>query len=652
MARMIANPEWNPSLTQPLRATHDYDYPQGLDLRPGGELSKTICTEVMRSCLESRHVMSQRYSTWKKLDRNLNAFMPRTEEEDIIKAQDPRRPVAVVVPASFATLETFLSYIMGVFMSDEFLVPYYGVGPEDVYGAQLMSHLVQQQAEKGRYELALHTHWRDALVYGFGVLTPRWSVERNPGYELVPQMETGPGGELVQVGVERQIVQRVTWEGSQLLPIDPYDYLPDINVPIHEVDRYEYGGWIELDNRISLLSREAEDGEGLFNCKYLDAVRRKGTLSAVDSGRSTGVFSDKGGVSGPVRDTNLVDITCQYRWLVPKEWKLGDGEEPELWFFRIGQDEIVLQAEHVDSMHGKMPLVIAAPDTDGYSVTPIGRMEVIWGMQEVVDWLFDTHMQNVRKALNDMLIVDPFKINMNDLLTPGPGKIIRTRRSAWGSGVDNCVQQLRVEDVTAGHLDKVSSIIDLIRNTSAAVDSVQGVMRSGPERVSAEESRNVRMSALGRLQRIAKLIYAQSHRVLGTLLAANNTQYMSEDTYVRISGETQILLQQIHGVEAEVLEGRLRVSPLDLCAHMDVRPLDLSTRSPEMASTWLQLYQLIPGNPELVQTLDSTRIFLHIARMLGERNAADFIRKGTINPQIVPDDQAADMAASGEVTPI
>jgi len=643
---------WSPAIQRPLKSPKRYEYPFGLDLRPGSELSKMICTEVMRSSLDSRHVMSNRYEQWKMLDRNHSAFLPKTEEEVILKEKNPRRPVGVVVPVSFATLETMLSYIMGVFLTDEFIVPYYGVGPEDAYGAEMMSHLVQQQAERAGYEQVLYVHWRDALLYGFGVMTPRWTTETNPTYVIRPQTEMDHEGNTVVTGRTKEVENKITWEGTKLLNIDPFDYLPDPNVPVHKVDDYEYAGWIEVDNRLSLLSREDQDSEGLFNCQYLEKVRRKSSLFAADVGREGGARDDRPTGGDYNRDSNVVDVVCQYRWLVPKEWGLGGSDVPEIWFFRIAADEVIIQAEPMDTFYGKIPMIVAAPDTDGYSVAPTSRMEIIYGLQEVVDWLFGSHIDNVSKAINDMLIVDPFKINVNDLLDPGPGKLVRTRRAAWGTGVRDAVEQLKVTDVTANHMNSVQSVIEIIRNTSAAVDSVQGIMRSGPERVTAEESRNTRMSALGRLQKIARLIHTQSHRRMGTMLASNNIQYMSQEHYVRISGDTQFKLIQLYGIEAEALEDRILVNPLDLCAQMDVRPLDLSNKSPEMVNSWMQLYSMIPNNPELMQTMDSTRIFLNIAKMMGARNATEFLRKGQINPHVVSDAEAQRMQAAGEVSPI
>ena len=42
-------------------------------------------------------------------------------------------------------------------------------------------------------------------------------------------------------------------------------------------------------------------------------------------------------------------------------------------------------------------------------------MEILQGMQTIVDWMFNSHVVNVRKAINDVLVIDPYLLNVNDL---------------------------------------------------------------------------------------------------------------------------------------------------------------------------------------------------------------------------------------------
>ena len=87
----------------------------------------------------------------------------------------------------------------------------------------------------------------------------------------------------------------------------------------------------------------------------------------------------------------------------------------DLWLFGVTGDQIVTSCNRMVLNHGKKPIVAAAADYDGYSITPVSRIETIFGLQTVLNWYFNSHVTNVRKAINDMLIVDPGLINVKDL---------------------------------------------------------------------------------------------------------------------------------------------------------------------------------------------------------------------------------------------
>ena len=69
---------------------------------------------------------------------------------------------------------------------------------------------------------------------------------------------------------------------------------------------------------------------------------------------------------------------------------------------------------------------------------------------------------NVRKAINDMLVVDPYMVNIHDLRKPGPGRLIRLRRAVWGRGVKDAVGQLEVRDVTQGHVSDAMMFMSFV----------------------------------------------------------------------------------------------------------------------------------------------------------------------------------------------
>ena len=98
------------------RMNFKYEYPNGLNFKPGSELHDKIVKMVMQKAIESRKRMEPRFDAWKKIDRTLTAYVPLDEEELRVKSQDSRKPVSIVIPLSYATLETLLTYQAAAFL--------------------------------------------------------------------------------------------------------------------------------------------------------------------------------------------------------------------------------------------------------------------------------------------------------------------------------------------------------------------------------------------------------------------------------------------------------------------------------------------------------------------------------------------------------
>jgi len=276
-------------------------------------------------------------------------------------------------------------------------------------------------------------------------------------------------------------------------------------------------------------------------------------------------------------------------------------------------------------------------------------MEVLYGLQHTLDFLFNSHVANVKKAINDMLIVDPYLVNMNDLEDPEPGKLIRLRRPAWGRGVDKVVQQLQVQDITRANIADSAYITQWMDRISGADQSMQGSLRQGgPERLTGAEFQGTRGSALSRLQRIAMIIGTQFMQDIGTMFAVHTQQYMTQETYVGIVGRYADQLSGIFGGKK-----RARVTPNDLAINYDLIVRDGSIPGGNFSQSWLELFKTIGTSPELSQQFDVTRIFMYIAQQLGAKNVEDFRRNvDQIQGQTMPDDQVLNEVQKGNLVPI
>ena len=324
----------------------------------------------------------------------------------------------------------------------------------------------------------------------------------------------------------------------------------------------------------------------------------------------------------------------------------GSSEYPEKWLFAVANDSVVIKAQPLGLNHDMFPIVACAPDFDGYSALPLSRVEVLYGLQGTLDWLFNSHVANVRKAINDMLVVDPYLVNINDLKDPKPGKLIRMRRPAWGRGVGNAVQQLQVNDITRANIGDSSFIVNWMQKIGAADDPMMGALRSGgPERLTKGEFQGTQAGAASRLGRIARVIGLQAMQDLGYMFASHAQQLMTQELYTTTTGRWQETITSQFGENAK----RMKVTPFDLLVDYDVVVRDGSVPGGNFSDVWVQMFNVIASHPELQQTFDISRIFKYIATNMGAKNADEFVR---VKPQMMPDEQVREQAQAGNIVPM
>ena len=625
----------------------DYDYPYDLDLDPKSDFHNSLRSKIWQRANNSHTEISKRFPSWKAIDKVLTTYIPLSDKENKVKDKDSRKPVSIIFPYSYSNLESLLTYMSMAFFQDP-MFQYEGVEDGDTIGAMLMEQVIRLHCIKTKVPLALHTILRDNFAYGVGIGIPEWvrRYGKRPIKSTV-SLESGLGSSETE---SVNYIDDLIFEGNSLNNIDPYLWLPDPSVSSDKIQDGEFIGWIERDNYLNMLSEEG-DGDEAFNVQYLQGKTDKRSALALDqSGRETKFGgSSKSMRQGTTTTSNPVDNINMYINLIPKEWKLGSEIYPEKWFFRLSADDVITKCQKADHYHGMYPMAVASSEYDGYSITPIGRMEVLHGLQGVLDFEFNTHIANIRKALNDMFVVDPYLINIKDMQEPGPGKLIRLRRPAWGHGVKDAVQQLQVNDVTRGNIADASYITQWMDRISGADQSMSGALRQGgPERLTGAEFQGTRGSAVSRLQRVAMIIGTQFMQDIGTMFAVHTQQYMTKETFVKITGRYEEQLRKQFGPNAL----RAKVSPLDMAINYDLIVRDGSIPGGNFSQAWMQLFQIIGTDPDLRQEFDIVRIFTHIAQELVAKNVEDFKRNiDRVQPQQMADDEVDKQLDAGNIIP-
>lgn len=624
---------------------YDYRYPDGLNLKPGSELHNFIVDQVMQRARKSRLIMSRRHEEWRTIDKNLRAYVPTKDIEG--NKSGPRHFPTIVMPHSYATLETLLTYMSASFLQDP-IVKYEGVGPEDAFGAELLTHLIAKHSHKFAHGLTLHTQWRDGFAYGIGAVAPTWT--REMGYKTIKE-STGftdwVRGLFIKTGERRARSAWTTlYEGNNLINIDPYRILADPNTSAHEVQDAEFFGWIDRGNVFELLNRERTQTDHIFNAKYLRHFQPVSHIDT-DGGRRGGRYKDEG---IDVKN-NPCDTIWMYIDIIPFEWDLGKSKYPEKWFFGVSGDKVLITAMPLGMNHNMTPVCVCAPDYDGYSLDPPSRLGMTLDIQTVMNFLYSSHLQNIMKVINDMVVVDPSLVNINDLASPKPGKIIRMRRKAWGKGgIDNAIQQLKIQDVTQNHVQDTMFLDNMMKQSTGASDPVQGTIGRRTSRISASEFQGARGSSLSRLQKTARIISMQSVQPMARIFASNTQQFMEDETYVKAVGEWAKVLQEKYGVDIE--RDRVPIRPNDLIVDYDVVPHDGTIPGSENVETWVDLFTTISQNPSIARNYNVVNIFKHIAHQMGAKNLENFIIKPDEPVQVRSDEEIRQEAERGNLIPV
>ena len=629
-------------------------YPEGVNLRPGFRVHDELVGEILARAQESEREMVKLHPKWDQIDQMFTAFIPQSDKEKIIKKNDIRKPTSIVVPESFAVRETFTTYAMNVF-GDYPTMRYDGVGPEDTIGAILMEKVIDVQSRQKATLLSLQTQFNDSFGYGFGVATIDWVVEMGKRTVMQDEFMIDPQtGEEILLETSRIPIDDIRFEGSVIQTIDPRKYLPDPNAKISDPQAGEYVGWLgEQENYMSLLRKENEPGSLFFNVRYLRTSSGHSSIYLHQTkSRNPSYMGEQNEGTTKGQANNIVqpiDLIWMYIDLIPAEWDLGEEEVPEKWVFCLANDSVIVVAGRMENHHGMFPVAVAAPDEAGHEHVPVSRVEIMFGLQEVMNFFLNSHVEESLKFLRNHLVVDPMLVNMADV-KKNKG-IIKTRHANWGRGVENAIKQLSMQDITRTHLSDLSAVTGIARSTTGAVDTAQGIQRVRGERVTKGEFEATRGSALSKLQRAAQTISLQSMRPLGMMSAYHVQQYMSQDVWVKTAGRSEELLRTEYAIE----DPQIKVSPFDLNVAFDLLVSDGTIVGGEDPSSWIEWLQVVGSNlPEVAQSYNSRGIALHMARLMGNKNPEQFLNAAVPPPtaQMVPDEQAGNMAADGEIQPI
>lgn len=602
-------------------------------LRPGSELHEKVLTRLMDRVRMSQRHMSSFHSRWRSAELQHQAYLKTETYEQLRKASNksgkPPDLVTITIPYTYAAVQTIVTYLLHTFCGR---APMFQVGSyrgDNVQRAQNMETVLQYNGDHERIVRKLFQFFQDGEIYGLQVARVMWKVEQRRRTIWKPSNVLpilGQGASQLQPQQETA----VTFEGNDVRNIDPFKFFPDPRVPMDEVNlKGEFVFWEEYEGKHSL--KKAEDN-GLV--KWVDHIPaghvRPFGEGESERGRLAGSGTNPG--SDPLNRTGGYRVLQGTVEIVPSEWGLGDSDSYEKWLFTIANEKQIIQAEPLDLDHDRHPVIVGEPYSTGYEFGQVAVTDMLGPMQEMLSWMFNSHIFNVRSALNNTLLVNPQMVDMEDLKKPGPGRVIKLKPSAYGQDVKNALSQLPVTDVTGQHIQDMQIVQRFGDLISATNDNLRGVINSGG-RKSATEIRQSGEAGASRLAAHARLVSAQSMTPLAEMETINLQQNMSQEVYLRLLG-------------SKAQEAPIRIGPEDIGGdfyfpvHDGTLPLDRVA----LLQVWREIFGVIIQNPQLAQIFDAVGMFEYIAELGGAKNLSTFKVQAVDNGQV-----AAAIAAGDQV---
>jgi len=635
-----------------------------LSINPQSDEHRTLVGRLRSRLDLSRRNMSNRYDSWDTVDENIKGFIDLSRRARLADGSiDPNMlempfQRAIVVPMSLAILQTRMTGLMSIFGNRVPMIQIDGRGPEDVKPAKLFEAVIDYDGQQTQAYLAIYGLLQDSEKYGIGIMHDTW--EQEPGWVFKPSMlMNNPVARNFLRSIGFPLLRDKEWgtlsEFNRWQPVDPFFFWPDPRVPNSDVKNMEFIGHRNFRSFTWLLERKIENGGPFFNIDQLPRAVQEGRKSEQ---RSRDRFIRKQfGLTEKAdeKDRGFYALDHIQIKLIPKEWKLSTESRPEIWWFTLADEFVLIRAHRSRHEHGQFTYSVGEPNYDPHTLSNPGTMENLDGLQRLMNWLFASHLENVRKILNDAMIYGPTFIEEADLLNPGPARHIRLTQKAEElmlSGrlsLPQILFQLPITDVTRGHLADMEIILDMAERLAATNEIAMG--QTARKKKTLGEIQRVVASQSARISTVARLMDSQVIRPVIQRSIANRQQFTSIQQYFRIAGEAakESDIEQVM-VSRDDLQGNF-----NYIANSGVLPADPS----RLVEVWTNILKALGQNERLLEAgpdgkrIDVRAVFLEAVQAAGIKNFKQFIVSVMPDQQVQAQAQAGNLVQMGqeEITP-
>lgn len=590
--------------------------------KPDQKTLEFLSQRVRERIKLSRGSMSRRYDQWAKNEELFKAYIP-TSEADALRKQrrDEGKPqyTTIEVPYSYSVAMTAHTYFTSVFLARSPTLQFTGRHGEGEMQVQAVEALMDYQMQVGQNLVPLFMWLFDPIKYSVGWLGHYWDKKTVKARRRVTRPKTFLGVEIPGKTETVEVVETVTaYEGTRLYNIRPQDAFPDPRVSLWNFQKGEFFG-----RYVELSWSELVHGERAGKYFNIGPLRARTQMSAaerdVGSSRVTELpDSDNTYLTTQEDADSVAPVVKAYELYVrifPREWKLADSNDEEIWVITCTADDYtVFGAEPLGLYHGDFPVDILEQEPEAYSLFSRSMLEVMAPINESITWLVNSHMYNVRAALNNQFVYDPSMVSSKDLENPNAGKMIRLKPGAYGRDVRSVISQLPVADMTRGHIGDMQMMADMLQRLTGVTDNIMGVVNSGG-RKTATEVRQSNSLGSNRLKTICEFFSAMGFAPMAQKIVQQTQQLYSTEQQFRIVGDTANLAPGFAKVTPEMIAGFYDFVPVD-----GTMPVDRFAQ----ANLWQMMLAQVSKVPQVAQGYDLGRIFAWVASLAGLKNIQQF----------------------------
>lgn len=568
---------------------------EGEDLYPFDEEAQQLVVNWVTAAFDAAELPKQTYMTnWLKYYQMYRSF-PGTRKKGDWKSR-------VWMPISFYVIETITPRLVA--QLPKFSV--YPVGPEDSLGAEQMEKLLAWATDQSDMYLELVKAFKSSLMYGTGIVKTMYEERIKYRMLQVPVMEpvtmSVPTGEIDLDGnpIEEQMevgqqptgeIQRirqpfVAYQGPRAEAVDIANFFPapeatsieDARYVIHRVFRSRKHIEQMAASGVYKLPPDTEWNDFLQAYDYPAAER----LSSVNLG--TGTMPDR-------NEQNLIEIL-------------------EVWtdevVVAIAGRSVLLRAERNPFSHGEKPFVRIVDHLVPHEFWGIGELEPLEGIQDTLNALWNSRIDNVKMVLNAMFAVsDEYLVDKRDLVTR-PGGVVRFKE---GIPLNQAFQRIDLGETTnsayteAAEIERFSEKVSGVSAYQMGMDS-PALNRTATGVALISEQGNTRFAHKTKIAELTGLRRLASH--YGSILQ----QYMPPEMPMRLFGpEGQVYF--------EVTTPESIMGAFDYDVEAESSSQTESIRQEQN----LSLFNLLIGLPEV----NRIALIHDILETFGKKNAQDYM---------------------------